>query len=215
MPTPRRPGPPARPSTWTIALTECVDPDTVRAPLDAALPEGLDVIECREARPGALADRLQASVWEVRFHDVDPRVVSDAVDRFVAVDRAEVTRMGKSGLRTFDTRGAVVAMRVIEAGCAILRVVVRHTTPAVRPDDILSALRAVGGLEPPAPPLVTRLAQGPLHSGDASVADPLAPEENVAGAVTRCRAYRASRARHDDTTSVGPRRGDKTHRAAR
>ncbi|MGB8383721.1 MAG: TIGR03936 family radical SAM-associated protein, partial [Dermatophilaceae bacterium] len=165
-----------------ISLTERVDPDTVRAALDDALPEGLDVLECREAGRGALADRLQASVWEVRFHDVDPRVVSDAVDRFLAVDRAEVTRMGKSGLRTFDTRGAVVAMRVIDAGCAILRVVARHTTPGVRPDDILSALRALGGLESPAPPLVTRLAQGPLQSESASVADPLAPDENVAGA---------------------------------
>ena len=165
-----------------ISLTERVEPDTVRAQLDAALPEGLDIVECREARPGALADRLQASDWEVRFHDLGPGLVDEAVTRFLAVDRAEVTRMGKSGLRTFDARGPVVAMRVIDAGCAILRMVARHTTPAVRPDDILSALRAVGGLEPPTPPLVTRLAQGPLQSGGASVADPLAPEENVAGA---------------------------------
>ncbi|MGV1007458.1 MAG: TIGR03936 family radical SAM-associated protein [Dermatophilaceae bacterium] len=165
-----------------ISLTERVDPDVVRARLDAALPEGLDVVECRQARAGALAERLQASDWHVVFPGLDPGVLRAAVTRFLAVDRAEVTRMGKSGLRTFDTRGPVVAMRVIEAECAILRMVVRHTTPAVRPDDILSALRAVGGLEPPTPPLVTRLAQGPLHGESASVADPLAPEENVAGA---------------------------------
>ncbi len=165
-----------------ISLTERVDPDAVRTALDGALPEGLDIVECQEARPGALADRLQASDWEVRFPGLDPEVLREAVARFLVASRAEVTRMGKSGLRTFDTRAPVVEMHVIDAGCAILRMVVRHTTPAVRPDDILSALRAVGGLEPPASPRVTRLAQGPLQSGSVSVADPLAPEGNVAGA---------------------------------
>ncbi|MGZ6764581.1 MAG: hypothetical protein ACXVEH_14440, partial [Nocardioides sp.] len=66
--------------------------------------------------------------------------------------------------------------------CAILRVVVRHTTPAVRPDDVLTALRAVSALAPPTPPLVTRLAQGPLHTATAGVADPLAADEYVDGA---------------------------------
>ena len=165
-----------------ISLTERVNPDAVRAALDAALPEGLDIVDCREAGSVRLAELLQASDWEVRFPGLDPQVLGEVVGRFLDAPAAEVTRMGKSGLRTFDTRGPVVAMRVIESGCAILRMVVRHTTPAVRPDDILSALRAVGGLEPPAPPLVTRLAQGPLRSDGASVADPLAPDGNVAGA---------------------------------
>jgi hypothetical protein len=48
------------------------------------------------------------------------------------------------------------------AGNAILRMVVRHVMPAVRPDDILAALRQVADLAPSSPPLVTRLAQGPL-----------------------------------------------------
>jgi len=52
----------------------------------------------------------------------------------------------------------------------------------VRPDDILTALRAVAGLEPPTPPLVIRLAQGPLQDDNATVADPLAAIESVAGA---------------------------------
>ena len=130
-----------------------------------------------------------------------PRVDADelqaAVDAYLAVDRAEVTRTFKTGPRTFDTRVAVLDMRVVdpatvtdtvpqavpagEGGCAIIRMVVRHTTPAVRPDDILTALRAVAGLVPPAPPLVTRLAQGPLAHGVAAVADPLAADENVGG----------------------------------
>jgi hypothetical protein len=47
-------------------------------------------------------------------------------------------------------------------GNATLRMVVRHVMPAVRPDEILAALRQVADLAPSSPPLVTRLAQGPL-----------------------------------------------------
>jgi hypothetical protein len=49
-----------------------------------------------------------------------------------------------------------------QQGCAILRMVVRHLTPAVRPEDILAAFRAMSALEPSSPAVVTRLAQGPL-----------------------------------------------------
>jgi len=38
--------------------------------------------------------------------------------------------------------------------------VVRQTTPAVRPDDVLGALDVVAGLTLPAPPKATRTAQG-------------------------------------------------------
>ena len=99
--------------------------------------------------------------------------------------------MTKSGPRTFDVRRAIVSARVqrpveaarhevtanheIRPDCAILRMVVRHTTPAVRPDDILTALREIADLAPPRPPLVTRLAQGPLDTATARVTDPLDP----------------------------------------
>jgi hypothetical protein len=46
--------------------------------------------------------------------------------------------------------------------CAILRMVVLHTAPAVRPDDVLTALREQHGLVPSSPPITTRLAQGSL-----------------------------------------------------
>ncbi|MBS2552938.1 TIGR03936 family radical SAM-associated protein [Catenulispora sp. NL8] len=74
--------------------------------------------------------------------------------------------------------------------CAILRLVVRHLTPAVRPDDVLTGLGRVAGLVPPVPPQVTRLAQGPLRDGSdatpASVSvealsDPLDPDRVAAG----------------------------------
>ena len=180
-----------------LAVNERVDPEAVRIALDEALPAGLDVLQVVEAGPGSLAERLEASDWVVAVPRVDADELQAAVDAYLAVDRAEVTRTFKTGPRTFDTRVAVLDMRVVEAatvtdtvpdavpageaGCAIIRMVVRHTTPAVRPDDILTALRAVAGLVPPAPPLVTRLAQGPLAHGVAAVADPLAADEKAGG----------------------------------
>jgi hypothetical protein len=65
------------------------------------------------------------------------------------------------------------------AECAILEAVVRHGTPAVRPDDILAGLREVCGLAAPVPPRQTRLAQGPLDVETGTVGDPLAPDRDA------------------------------------
>ncbi len=177
-----------------ISVTERLNPAAVREALDAALPVGLDVLEVVEAGPGSLADRLQASEWVIALRGMPFAQVRAAADAFQGEALVEVTRVLKTGPRTFDARAAVVEMIVDTAGsevvlagvvpaeCAILRLVVRHTTPAVRPDDVLTALRVVAGLEPPTPPLVIRLAQGPLQDDNATVADPLAPIESVAGA---------------------------------
>lgn len=177
-----------------ISVTERVEPQSVRAALDEALPDGLDVLEVATARPGALADLLQASEWVLAFRDVSLERLEEAAQSFLALSQIEVTRTFKNGPRTFDVRSAVVAMTVsssesllglphaLPAGspsCATMRVVVRHTTPTVRPDDILTALRAGSRLEPPTPPLVTRLAQGPLLDSSVGVADPLAADEKV------------------------------------
>ncbi len=167
-----------------ISVTDRLDPERVRAALDEALPPGLDVLEVVEAAPGALADRLQASDWQVQLTGVPLERLEGAVGQLLSAERVEVTRMMATGPRTFDVRGALVAMVASpgqEAGCAILRMVVRHTTPAVRPDDVLAGLRAVAALAPPTPPLVTRLAQGPLHLATAAVADPLAADLDGGG----------------------------------
>jgi len=169
---------------FEIRVTERVDPESLRAALDEALPQGLDVLEVVPAGPGSLADRLEASEWRVVVRGADPAEVEQAVTAYLGCEVAETTRTFKTGPRTFDTRGAVMALGVTgvdEEGCAILRVVVRHTTPSVRPDDILTALRAVTGFSPPVPPLVTRLAQGPLLDASAGVADPLAADKDAAG----------------------------------
>jgi radical SAM-linked protein len=169
---------------FEISLTRRVDPAEIRRSLDEALPPGLDVLEVVEAGQGSLADRLEASEWLLEFAGIPAAHLERAGDAFLAEGQVEVTRVLKSGPRTFDVRGAVVSLDVSaseRAGCAILRVVVRHTTPAVRPDDILTALRAVTELAPPTPPLVTRLAQGPLQEATAGVADPLAADKDAAG----------------------------------
>ncbi|WP_068402646.1 TIGR03936 family radical SAM-associated protein [Kribbia dieselivorans] len=169
---------------FEISTTVRVDPDKVRAALDAALPDGLDIVEVVEAQPGALADRLQASTWRVEFRTEEPGVVAAAVEALMSAERAEVTRTFKSGPKTFDVRAAVLSADVSGATdpvYAIMHMVVRHTTPAVRPDDVLTALRAVAHFEPLTPPLVTRLSQGPWDDARARVADPLAADEAVAG----------------------------------
>lgn len=169
---------------FEISVTDRVDPESVRTALDEALPQGLDVLEVVEASAGSLADRLEASDWVMEFAGVSAADLEQAAATLWGLERAEVTRMFKTGPKTFDVRSALVSFSAVPSdrpGCAILRVVVRHTTPAVRPDDVLTALRAVTELAPTSPPLVTRLAQGPLQTATAGVADPLAADKNDAG----------------------------------
>ncbi|MCX2925440.1 TIGR03936 family radical SAM-associated protein [Streptomyces sp. NEAU-W12] len=174
-----------------IALTQERDPDVLRTLLDESLPTGLDIVEAAEARTPGLADRLTASVWELRLDEVDPEEARRAVDAFNAAGTVEVQRRTKNGVRTFDARSAVVDLESVKTPssaadrptgrpCAILRLVVRHVTPAVRPDDVLSGLRAVADLAPPVPAAVTRLAQGLLDEETGTVTDPLAPDREAA-----------------------------------
>jgi radical SAM-linked protein len=183
-----------------LGLAEARDPKELAAALDEALPDGFDVVEAVSAGPGSLTDRLEASVWHIRLDGLDPATVRAAVETFLAAPTVEVERMTKNGLRRFDARAAVVGAGVADAAgdaadpfargteapsvpCAILQVVVRHATPAVRPDDVLSGLRLVADLMPPHPPRVTRLAQGPLDAGSGEVHDPLAPDRSGDGSV--------------------------------
>ena len=168
-----------------ISVTERCDPAAVRAALDESMPAGLDVLEVVEAAGGNLVERLQASSWRIELPGIPDETAEAAVARFLAAGEVPVQRMMKNGLRTFDTRGAVHTL-VLERPdppspdltCAILRAVVRHTTPAVRPDDVLTALRVVADLVPPSAPRVTRLAQGPLDDASGAVSDPLEPDRS-------------------------------------
>jgi radical SAM-linked protein len=152
-----------------IALTRSCEPGDVRLQLDAALPAGIDVIEVTDLAAAPEALRLEASHWQVLLPGVAPAEADRAVQAFLAAPEAEVERLTSKGIRRLDARAAVLSMELDrradqeqDAGCAILRMVVRHMTPAVRPDDILAALRRISALAPSSPAVVTRLAQGPL-----------------------------------------------------
>ncbi|HSZ48863.1 MAG TPA: TIGR03936 family radical SAM-associated protein [Streptosporangiaceae bacterium] len=173
-----------------IALTAALDPDEVRSRLDAALPDGIDVIEAADLAAVTAAPRLEASVWQVVLPGVQPQDAASAVRAFLASEHAEVDRLTSSGVRRLDTREGVVSLELEQravageqSGCAILRMVVRHLTPAVRPDDILVALRHLSGLEPSSPPRVTRLAQGPLSSNAAAAGASAAGLDTTVGSV--------------------------------
>jgi radical SAM-linked protein len=186
-----------------ISLTCRCEAAEVGRKLSAALPDGMDVIEVVEA-PGSwvsTAARLEASGWEVVWPGVSPATARAVCEAFLAVPSAVVERLTNKGLRRMDVRAAVVSMQVDDDGddpadarrgetgravtCAILRIIVRQVTPAVRPEDILTALRqaaAASGSElaPSAPARVTRVWQGPLDE----TPDGLAPANIKPTAVT-------------------------------
>lgn len=165
-----------------IGLQTEVDPEQLRAALDAALSPGLDILEAVVATEGTLADRIDASRWLLELPTVETAVAAAAVKAFLEADEVLVERMTKQGRRSFDARQAVALLMINEQSdppsgadgtpCAIIDLVVRLVTPAVRPDDVLSGLRVVAGLEPPVPPRVTRLAQGTL-TAQGEIVDPL------------------------------------------
>ena len=179
-----------------IQVTREVDPEALRAAVDAALPPGLDVVEAVIATGGSLPERIEASRWRIEIPGVSTAELEPAVAALLAAESVEVQRLTKDGRRTMDVRPAVVTLRAEateadysgESGtregadlsgsgrtCGILSLVVRQTTPAVRPDDVLSALRVVAALMLPVPAKAIRMAQGRLDD-EGRLADPLAPD---------------------------------------
>jgi radical SAM-linked protein len=156
-----------------IGLAEPVEPTRLAEALDRALPDGLDVLQAVEAAPGSLADRLEASRWQIDL-PLPPDSVRAAAEAFWAQSAVTVERMTKKGVRSFDSRAAVLALEVAayDAGTRVT-LLLRHAEPAVRPDDVLAGLRSVGGLEERGAPLLTRLEQGPLDEAAGTIGDPL------------------------------------------
>jgi radical SAM-linked protein len=163
----------------SLALTERQAETQVCQRLDAALPDGIDVIDVTEpaggssSRADASFGHLEASEWRVVLPGVDLATAQRAVAGFLALGEAPVERLTDKGVRHLDARAAVVEMDVADPDsglhaavpgredCAILRMVVLHTAPAVRPEDVVTALREHHGIVVSSPPLTTRLAQGP------------------------------------------------------
>jgi radical SAM-linked protein len=173
-----------------IGLREPREPAEVARALDAALAPGLDIVEAVEAHGGSLGERIEASRWRLELPGVDPDALRHAVEAFLDAPQVMVERLTKQGRRAMDARAPVISLTMIDiepeapsevsvVPCAILDLVVRQVTPSVRPDDVLSGLRVVAGLEPAVPPRATRLAQGML-SAHADLVDPLAADRETA-----------------------------------
>lgn len=169
-----------------IGLTRAVDPGELARALDAALPEGLDILGAALSDGGALADRIDAAQWRIELAGVEVAALQDAVNALLAATEVLVERVTPKGRRHLDVRAALVRAEVtggaavddtsaVTSGapdCAILTAVVRQGSPVVRPDDVLGALDVVAGLRPPVPARATRLAQG-LLDDRGELADPL------------------------------------------
>lgn len=176
-----------------IQLVEHVDPQVVRAELDAALPEGLAVLEGVLAGPGGLAERIEASAWRIEVRGMGGEQLWQAAQMLLATPTLLVERVTKDGRRSLDARAAIVSLDVEDcptvlpasdqlSRCGILVAVVRQVSPAVRPDDVLSALGAVAGLPSSVLVKAIRTAQGRLDDyGD--LVDPLAADRAFARAV--------------------------------
>ena len=163
-----------------LSVTRRCEPDDIGRRLGAALPDGIDVVEVVEADGKSAGLQLEASEWEVSWPGVAPDAAASAVRAFLAAPSVEVERLTSKGTRILDARAAVVSLTSTAgpaggdvtrragtdpaAGCAILRMIVRQMTPAVRPDDVLAALRQLSALESGSPPLATRLWQGPMSA---------------------------------------------------
>jgi len=133
-----------------IGLAEVVDAAAVQSALAEALPDGLDVLEVVESTGGSLADRLEASWWLIELASPYDETAG-AVATFLAAEQVLVERMMKKGLREFDCRGPVVSLEAEPTGNGSrLRLLLRHGTPAVRPDDVItvSDRRSLGGARP-------------------------------------------------------------------
>ena len=173
-----------------IGLAREMDLEALRSAIDSALPAGLDIVAAVPADGGSLADRMQASAWQIELPGVSVETAGMALTAFLTCAQYPIERLTKTGRRTVDARGAVVSARVSQAATgqgnhrhAILDLVVRQVTPAVRPDDVLAALRGVAGLALEAPPVAVRVAQGPLDEAG-MVGDPLFTDRNQPGTTT-------------------------------
>ena len=67
---------------------------------------------CR-AGAGKLAERIDASTWELVLHGIDDAQLQAATDRLLAAETAEVERLTKEGRRQIDVRAALVSALIV------------------------------------------------------------------------------------------------------
>ncbi|MFF9036460.1 TIGR03936 family radical SAM-associated protein [Streptomyces sp. NPDC014892] len=174
-------------SEWELRL-DGVDPEEAARAVEVFKAAELVEVQ-RRTKNGMRTFDARAAVVDLDSRDGHARDDHDARDG----------RDGSAGAAGSETPRPQ-ADRPTDQPCAILRLVVRHVTPAVRPDDVLSGLRAVADLAPPVPAAVTRLAQGLFDDETGTVTDPLAPDREAAPAPSTAEPAAAAKA----SVPVGP-----------
>ncbi|MDU1418798.1 MAG: TIGR03936 family radical SAM-associated protein, partial [Cutibacterium avidum] len=139
-----------------VALAEICDPDRVLTVLGAEMPPGMEVLEVVETDRTPFTELLTASAWLIAPVG-EVAGLAEAVEAVMAAETVEVKRMTKSGMRTFDVRAALIGLDVWDGK---LRLMLRHVTPLVRPDDVLRALAEKCPALDVDAARATRLAQG-------------------------------------------------------
>lgn len=151
-----------------IGLAEERDPEQIRTSLNAAMPEGLVLIQVVVTDGGSLAERLTASRWQISMDGAAEQIAS-ALGTLRESTEVTVERTTKSGVRRLNVCAAVVQAASMPGGC---EVTIRTGEPVVRPDDVVAALRQLEpSLSTGTPALFTRLAQGTWDGKQ--LADPL------------------------------------------
>ena len=156
-------------SVWRITMPG-VDPDRLAEAV--AVLEATPVVEVeRMTKNGLRTLDVRAALVRIDVTELlDERHPNDAGSRDDEPGdgrRPHGDAVGRATGEVSDRR-----TRAARPVCGTLSVVVRHTTPAVRPDDVVSALRTVAGLEPPVPVTATRTEQGRLGASG-ELLDPL------------------------------------------
>jgi radical SAM-linked protein len=142
-----------------FSVVQRIEPGDARAALDAALPEGLDIVTVVEAT-APLVEQLRASRWRMEF----PLDVAEVVAAFAAAESVEIERITKAGRRTIDVRALCSDFEV--PAPEVVDVTVAHAEPTPRPAEVVAAMRSVSPELPDVPVLATRLAQGvPVEGG--------------------------------------------------
>lgn len=139
-----------------VTLESCV-----RA-LNMVFPPGVRVSHAVEVADGAprLSGWLTASCWDVTYADVPG--LAEAVDAVRSAQTLPVLRQRKGLARTVDLRPAI---HRISGDNGVVRIILHHVEPPVRPSELHLALESFHpGM--PEPTLITRVAQGtPSASG--------------------------------------------------
>ena len=141
-----------------LALRSVSEPDDVKTALNAQMPPGMPILEV------SALDRdisFEASLWNIGLNvDADGLArIEEALAFYESVEEILVTRDGKNGPRALNVKAAIQWIEAILP--ATLRVIIKHTEPLVRPEDVVSALRGlVPDLDDGFPPRTSRQAQG-------------------------------------------------------